>query len=56
MLGVEIKSSLMEDLQGWESDPFLKAVFDGGYTLVVRYIDATDAVLHESRLDKSDFE
>ena len=54
MFSEEIESTLVADFEGWEKDPFLKAVFDGGYTLVVRYTDVSGSVLHESRLDKAD--
>lgn len=56
MFGIEAESGLLEEFADWESDPFMKAVFDAGHTMVVRYTDATGDLLSESRLDKADLE
>ena len=56
MFGIEAESGLLEEFADWESDPFVKAVFDAGHTMVIRYTDATGDLLSESRLDKADFE
>lgn len=47
---------MLNEFADWESDMFLRAVFNGGYTLTIRYTDALGELLCESTLSKEDLE
>ena len=52
----EVESNVVDAYEEWLVDPFMKAVFNEGYNMVVRYVDALHAELCEVRVTKEDME
>ena len=53
---MEIESNIVDAYEEWTVDPFMKAVFNEGYNMVIRYVDALHAEVCEVRVTKEDLE